>query len=135
MNVEILISREPETLDIPAETEAAVRAAAEKVGELYGLENAEVSVTLTDDDHIHNLNRDYRNIDRPTDVLSFALREGDAPAVSGGPEIDMLGDIVISVDRAQAQAQEYGHSLRRETSFMKKSMQSLREKEYLSESN
>lgn len=114
----ILISYEPETLPVTTEAEAAVRAAAEKAGVLYGLENAEVSITLTDDACIHRLNRDYRSIDRPTDVLSFAQREGDAPAVTGGPETEPLGDIVISVERAEAQAAEYGHSLRREMAFL-----------------
>ena len=114
----ILISYEPETLPVTTEVEDAVRAAAEKAGALYGLENAEVSITLTDDACIHRLNRDYRSIDRPTDVLSFAQREGDAPAVTGGPETEPLGDIVISVERAEAQAAEYGHSLRREMAFL-----------------
>jgi probable rRNA maturation factor len=87
--------------------------------------SGEVVVTLVDDARIHELNRDYRGVDRPTDVLSFALNE------SGEEEPDiyldeteadqypnMLGDIVISVSRAYAQAEEYGHSVERELCFL-----------------
>ncbi|WP_206917418.1 rRNA maturation RNase YbeY [Alicyclobacillus suci] len=77
----------------------------------------EVSVLYVDDAEIHELNRTYRNVDRPTDVLSFAMLEGEddfpdfeAPA--------MLGDIVVSVDKAREQAEDYGHSLEREMAFL-----------------
>ena len=77
-----------------------------------------VSVTLTDDSHIRELNREYRGADRPTDVLSFPMfsfANGDEPAE--GEKFD-LGDIVISVERALSQAKEYGHSARREIAFL-----------------
>ncbi len=77
---------------------------------------AEVSVTFTDNEGIHELNRDYRNIDRPTDVLSFPMYERDELILESG-EI-MLGDIVISLEKAQAQAAEYGHSFEREVAFL-----------------
>lgn len=67
----------------------------------------ELSVMLTDDEHIRVLNRDYREKDEPTDVLSFCQLEGD-PFVSPVP---MLGDLVISVETAQRQALEMGHPL------------------------
>ena len=61
----------------------------------------------------------YRNIDRPTDVLSFALRESDEPEIIFDvDQPEMLGDIVISIDRAKEQAVEYNHSLRREVTFL-----------------
>ena len=116
--MKVIISNYPEELSFPAEIEENVRAAAEKVGELYGVENGEVSVTLTNNDYIHQLNRKYRQIDRPTDVLSFALNESEEPAVTGGPAVNVLGDIIISVERANEQAAEYGHSLRREVAFL-----------------
>ena len=116
--MEIMISADPEELCFPEELEEYVRRAVEKVGELYDAENAEVSVTLTDNAHIHELNRDYRGIDRPTDVLSFALNESEEPEIVGGPETDVLGELVISVERAEEQAEEYGHSLRREIAFL-----------------
>ena len=99
--MEITIGREPENLDVPQEDVDVVRRAVLTVGELYGVMDAEVSVTLTDDAHIHVLNRDYRGVDRPTDVLSFALTES-----------------VISLERAATQAEEYGHSFLRELSFL-----------------
>ena len=108
----------PESLSFPVEVAENIRRAAEMVGKLYGVENGEVSVTLTDDEHIHEMNRQYRGIDRPTDVLSFALHESDEPPVEGGPAVDELGDIILSVERAQAQAAEYGHSVRREITFL-----------------
>lgn len=116
--MEILISAEPEQPGFPSELEDYVRLAVEKVGELYDAEDAEVSITLTDNTHIHELNKTYRGIDRPTDVLSFALNESDEPEILDGPEVDVLGELVISVERAREQAMEYGHSLRREIAFL-----------------
>ena len=113
-----IISNYPEELSFPTEIEENVRAAAEKVGELYGVENGEVSVTLTNNDYIHQLNRKYRQIDRPTDVLSFALNESEEPDIENGPDINVLGDIILSVERAEEQAADYGHSLRREIAFL-----------------
>ena len=114
----VIISNYPEELSFPPEIEENVRAAAEKVGELYGVENGEVSVTLTDNAYIHTLNREYRGIDRPTDVLSFALNESDEPEVADGPNVNVLGDLIISVERAKEQAADYGHSVKREIAFL-----------------
>ena len=116
--MEITIGREPENLDVPQEDVDAVRRAVLTVGELYGVMDAEVSVTLTDDAHIHVLNRDYRGVDRPTDVLSFALTESEEPAIIDAPCSVVLGDLVISLERAATQAEEYGHSFLRELSFL-----------------
>ncbi len=116
--MEIIISNEPEELEFPAEITECVRQAVETTGKLYDVEDSEVSVTLTNNDYIHTLNRTYRGIDRPTDVLSFALNESEEPSIEGGPEINVLGDLIISVERAREQAEEYGHSLRREMAFL-----------------
>ncbi|QSO46104.1 rRNA maturation RNase YbeY [Alicyclobacillus mengziensis] len=80
----------------------------------------EVSVSLVTDEEIHELNQTYRNVDRPTDVLSFALREGDDDGFADFEELDLepLGDIVISVPTALRQAEEYGHSPEREIGFL-----------------
>jgi probable rRNA maturation factor len=77
-----------------------------------------VSVICVDDERIHELNREHRGIDRPTDVLSFSQLEGEEMA--GLPEGEPLpvGDIVISVERVAAQAEEYGHSFERELGFL-----------------
>lgn len=116
--MEVIISNYPETLTFPQEYMENVIAAAEMVGRLYGVENGEVSVTLTNNAYIHTLNKKYRGIDRPTDVLSFALNESEEPAIEGGMEINVLGDLVISVERAEEQAADFGHSVRRELAFL-----------------
>ena len=118
MRMEVEIRCEPEDLAVSAADVEAVRRAVLTVGRLYGAADAEVSVTLTDDAHIHVLNRTYRSIDRPTDVLSFALMESEEPEIVGAKQHEVLGDLVISLERAQAQAEEYGHSALRELSFL-----------------
>lgn len=80
---------------------------------------AELSVTFTDNEGIRALNRDYRGIDRETDVLSFPLTDFDGGEEPPTDEPDAaLGDIVISLERARAQAEEYGHSFEREVAFL-----------------
>ena len=116
--MEVILSIYPEELSFAEEIEKNVRLAAEKTAELYGVPTAEVSITLTNNAYIHELNKKYRQIDRPTDVLSFALNESEEPEVEDGPEINVLGDIIISVERAEEQAAEYGHSVRREMAFL-----------------
>lgn len=79
----------------------------------------ELSVTFTDNDGIRELNRTHRQIDRPTDVLSFPLQdfsESDVPMPKGSAL--PLGDIVISLEKAQVQSEEYGHSFEREVAFL-----------------
>lgn len=84
--------------------------------------DVDVSVTLVDDGQIHELNKEYRGVDRPTDVLSFSLlEEGEeaAPVIVGEqPGPLLLGDLVISLERARAQAEDYGHSYEREVAFL-----------------
>ena len=74
----------------------------------------EVSLTFTDDGTIHSLNREYRKVNKPTDVLSFPIFD-EKPDEEGRL---LLGDIVISVETAYRQAEEYGHSIERELSFL-----------------
>ena len=80
----------------------------------------EVSVTFTDNEGIHALNRQYRGVDRPTDVLSFPLF--DYEGTSEEPPVDewigILGDIVLSLEQAEKQAEEFGHSFEREVAFL-----------------
>ena len=78
----------------------------------------EVSVSLVSDEVIHVLNKDYRGIDRPTDVLSFALDEAEEPQEFGGPDTHLLGDIIISAETAVRQGEEYGHGLNRELVYL-----------------
>lgn len=115
--MQIILTNYPEDLKIPAELAENVTQAIEMVGALYGVEGAEVSVTLTNNAYMQGLNKEYRGIDRPTDVLSFALNESEEPEIKDA-EINVLGDLVISVERAREQAAEYGHSVRREVAFL-----------------
>lgn len=79
-----------------------------------------VSVTLVDNEFIHNINREYRHIDRPTDVISFAFLDGDEnkDKMFQSGEMVVLGEIYISFDKAREQAISYGHSLDRELKFL-----------------
>lgn len=74
----------------------------------------EVSLTFTDNEGIHALNKEYRNVDRPTDVLSFPQIDYELGEEAEG----MLGDIVLSLERAEEQAEEFGHSFKRECAFL-----------------
>ncbi|MEB3100688.1 rRNA maturation RNase YbeY [Ferviditalea candida] len=96
-------------------------------GQSEGVEHGEVALTFVDNETIRSLNRDYRGLDRATDVLSFALQEvGIGESEIFFDEADeamefqdeLLGDIVISVPQAIAQSEEYGHSLEREIGFL-----------------
>jgi len=80
------------------------------------IKNTEVSITFANNLSIRELNREYRGIDRPTDVLSFPLEENIAELE--GSDLLTLGDIVISLERAMEQAQEFGHSFNREVAFL-----------------
>ena len=74
------------------------------------------NLIIVDNDYIHELNRDYRKIDRETDVITFALEDEDSLVLP--EDVRVLGDIYISIDKARSQAEEYGHSLLRELSFL-----------------
>lgn len=78
----------------------------------------EVSVVICDDAEIQTLNRTYRGMDFPTDVLSFSQLEGEDSFPRAPDDVRQLGDIVISYDRVRAQAEEYGHSEKRELAYL-----------------
>lgn len=80
------------------------------------LNNVSFNLIIVDNKYIHKLNKEYRNIDRETDVITFAL-EDESDLVLPNDE-RVLGDIYISIDKARSQAEEYGHSLLRELAFL-----------------
>jgi len=83
-------------------------------------ENCEISISIVDNTEIQQINKQFRNIDRPTDVLSFPMltfTENEIIEKNENGEI-VLGDIIISLERAEEQAKEYGHSLKREIAFL-----------------
>ena len=110
-------------VEIPKFLEQRLQEALNVVAKLHDIsETTEVNVTIVDDEEIHQLNLDYRGVDRPTDVLSFALDEdpenSDEPAIMDGPEEHLLGDIVMSAETAKRQAEEFGHGLEREFTYL-----------------
>lgn len=96
------------------EIQGVIKRAAEKALLMEKSEDCEVSIFLTDDAEIHRLNELYRGVDRPTDVLAFAMREG----MDSDLNQEILGDVVISIPRAEQQASIYGHSLEVEISLL-----------------
>ena len=86
---------------------------------IHGLEKLNIkeaifNVIIVDNDYIHKLNKEYRNIDRETDVITFALEDDK----TFNPDIRILGDVYISIDKAKSQSIEYSHSLLRELCFL-----------------
>ena len=78
------------------------------------INKVEFNVIIVDNEYIHKLNKEYRNIDRETDVITFALEDDK----TFNPMERVLGDVYISIDKAISQSEEYGHSLKREIAFL-----------------
>ena len=115
----INFSNDQDEVKIPEEAVKLLKKGLQAVARLHKLPSkTEVSVSLVNDEVIHVLNKEYRDIDRPTDVLSFALDEAEEPAEIGGPADHLLGDIVISAETAWRQGKEYGHGFNRELVYL-----------------
>lgn len=109
--VEVFVSVKEEIKELDT-----VKKVLESAMEKEHLENTSFNVIVVDNNYIHELNKTYRNIDRETDVITFALEDEETIII---PEEErILGDIYISIDKAKSQAKEYGHSLLRELSFL-----------------
>ena len=105
-------------LPLPEDIEQLIEdCAREALNEEEIAEDAELSVTFTDNENIRKLNNEFRHIDRETDVLSFPLGD-ESFEVDPDNDAVLLGDIVISLEKARSQAEEYGHSFRREVAFL-----------------
>ncbi|MDP1509073.1 rRNA maturation RNase YbeY [Paenibacillus sp. CMAA1739] len=128
MGLQLAWNNEQNDMEINESLIALLNTLLEQAGKAEGITDGEVALTFVNDDQIHELNRDYRGIDRPTDVLSFAMKETldeeleiiyeptEKNPLNDVP--DVLGDIIISVQTAQAQSEEYGHSIEREIGFL-----------------
>jgi len=117
--MEIAINNSHAGVEIPADYETIIRTVINRIAEEFALgEEVEVSVLFVDDAEIQTMNRDYRGKDTPTDVLSFALEEGEEPEIQDGPAEVLLGDIIISVETMLRQAEDYGHPATRELAFL-----------------
>lgn len=118
-SVKVIITNNQKKVKIPTGVRLLVRRCCNAVLTLEGFEgSAEVSVKFVDDEEIRALNLKYRNIDRSTDVLSFPLGENGIYDQNPSTGAKLLGDIVISMERAIQQARQYGHSLQREVGFL-----------------
>lgn len=128
MSLRLEWSNEQDKVKIPDSFMDKLELLLQLAGEAEGYTEGEVALTLVDDEEIHRLNKEYRGIDRPTDVLSFAMMEEGEGEIAITFEVEsedeqdpiggMLGDIIISAPRAQLQSEEYGHSLERELGFL-----------------
>lgn len=110
-----------ETNEVKEEHIALVEKLLQHAAKVEGIEEgSEVSITFVTNEAIHEINREYRDKDQPTDVISFALEEmGEGEVQIIGEDIPrVLGDIIISTDRTREQAEEYGHSFERELGFL-----------------
>ena len=125
MPMRILVGNEQTQWLQTEQFEKTIHDVVAEVGKQFSLpDKTEISITLTDDEQIRELNSSYRGLESPTDVLSFAFDE-ETPDEKGlpwpslaGDGYHLLGEIVISLERAIAQAQEYGHSPSRELGFL-----------------
>lgn len=128
MSLQLDWSNEQDKIEIPEAWIERLEQLLRLAGEAEGVKDGEVTLTFVDNEQIHQLNKEYRNIDRPTDVLSFAMQDDGTDEldiifeVESEDEFDpisgMLGDIIISVDKAVQQSEEYGHTLEREIGFL-----------------
>ena len=115
----VLITNKQNKVKIPVGIRLLVRKCCHAVAISEGFQqDFEVSVSFVDDEEIHRLNKTHRNIDRPTDVLSFPLGDKGVYDINNETGAALLGDIVISIPTALKQAQIYGHSLEREIGFL-----------------
>ncbi len=115
LQVQVNINKESDVI-----TDSFIEETVKKIYRAGNLEeHGEVSITIMDDPQIARLNRDYRKIDGPTDVLSFPQSEGmEFPAPDEEDFVPLIGDVIISLDTARRQADEVGHPLEREVTVL-----------------
>ncbi|MBQ7290130.1 MAG: rRNA maturation RNase YbeY [Clostridia bacterium] len=121
MNVTVYFTNKQEKKKVGYRVRLLIETAIEKtLAHERFRKDAEVSVSFVDNEEIHKLNLEFRGKDKPTDVLSFPMWEDDELGGDIDPALGavMLGDIVISTERAMEQAEEYGHSFTREVCFL-----------------
>lgn len=113
-NLEILIDNRQSKIKLEDNIIPLIEKAIETVLKLEGKDlNYEISISFVDNNEIRQLNKEYRNVDRETDVLSFPMEEGDKIM-----SMNILGDIVISLEKALEQSIEYKHSITREIIYL-----------------
>ena len=117
--IKVIITNDQNTVKVPSGVRLLIRRCCNAVLLMEEFdESAEISVRFVDNEQIKELNNEYRDIDKATDVLSFPLGENGVYDHNPSSGAALLGDIVISMQRAMEQAEEYGHSLDREVAFL-----------------
>lgn len=117
--IKVIITDDQKKVKIPTGIRMLIRRCCNAVLHTEKFEgSAEISVRFVDNDEIHRLNKEFRNVDSSTDVLSFPLGADGKYDINPDTGAQMLGDIVISVETALNQSQEYGHTFQREMAFL-----------------
>lgn len=117
--IRVIITNNQKTVKIPTGLRMLIRRCCNAVLKLENFQGpAEISVTFTDNEQIRQLNAQYRNKDTATDVLSFPMGENGVYNVNMDTGAKILGDIVLSMEKAMEQAETFGHSLQRETAYL-----------------
>ena len=117
--IRVIIPSNQKKVKIPTGLRMLVRRCCHAVLQLEEFPGiAEISVTFVDNEEIHKLNKQYRDKDMPTDVLSFVMSENGAYDIDPKTGAQILGDVVISMEKAVEQAERYGHSLQREVGYL-----------------
>ena len=117
--IRVIITNNQKKVKIPTGLRMLVRRCCHAVLQLEEFKGiAEISVTFVDNEEIHKLNLQYREKDMPTDVLSFVMSENGTYDIDPKTGAQILGDVVISMEKAVEQAERYGHSLQREVGYL-----------------
>ena len=117
--IKVVIENKQKTVKIPTGIRLLMQRCCHAVLELENFQgSAQVDISIVDNEQIRTINREHRKIDLPTDVLSFPLGENGVYDINPETGAKLLGDIVLSIERAREQAEQYGHSLQREVGYL-----------------
>ena len=117
--IRVVIENKQKVIKVPTGIRMLIRRCCNAVLVLEGFEgNAEVDVSIVSDEQIQAINAEHRKLDMPTDVLSFPLGENGVYDIDPATGAKLLGDIVISIEHAEKQANDFGHSLQREIGYL-----------------
>lgn len=117
--IKVIIENKQKVIRIPTGIRLLIRRCCHAALEFENFQgSAEINVSIVDDDEIRQINNEHRHIDSSTDVLSFPLGENGVYDVNPENGAYMLGDVVLSIERAQEQADQFGHSLQREVGYL-----------------
>ena len=117
--IRVIISNSQKEVKIPTGLRMLVRRCCNAVLRMENFQGAaQISVTFANNEQIHELNKMHRNVDAPTDVLSFPMGEDGKYDIDPATNAKILGDIVISMEKAVEQAERFGHTLQREVGYL-----------------